>query len=451
MEPDAYLNVSRLTVMIGSGEIETIGFRTRRGRVAGATGKSSRVACVEDCGCEASLRLKVRAAHPPRLRLRSHSHFHSLSLSHCHLHLTACVWCCQAQTTVRRSPMVLVYPPQLASTDRRAAPPENDYGTAYRAIVRAARGAKIVGLKRTAALTTADEGDTWLDPAAARLGAAATAVLLLVAADVDALAAARVLARLLTDDDVPYRIVPVEGYASLAQIIKQHVVSNDLLRSVVFLNLGSLLSLSTYFRTAQSGQDPDSDANSALSDDEDELTRLPLPPLCTVHVIDSHRPWNLDSLYATSDIMDRICIWDDGGAADLTDVAEAYDMLEFDDGLDTEDESDNEDDDDRSDRSDEDVNVDEDEGEVRPRKKSRLGTDGLPLSPGHPTKPKRLTDHARAVYQNVLTRYYERGTTMGRSVAAMLWMMAEGLGRVDNEILWYVLSCVFFLLRVASG
>lgn len=146
--------------------------------------------------------------------------------------------------------MVLVYPPQPTWSERRTAPPGPDYGTAYRAMVRAARGAKMVGLRRTTTtMPISDEGDAWLDPAAARLGAAATAVLLLVAADVDALCAARTLARLLTDDDVPFRIVPVEGYANLQQVLEQHVVANDSLRTVVFINLGSVLSLSTYFRS----------------------------------------------------------------------------------------------------------------------------------------------------------------------------------------------------------
>lgn len=346
--------------------------------------------------------------------------------------------------------MVLVYPPPPTSSERRAPPPGPDYSTAYRALVRAARGAKMVGLRRTATpLHATDEGDAWLDPASARLGAAATAVLLLVAADVDALCAARTLAHLLTDDDIPFRIVPVEGYANLQNVLEQHVVGNESLRTVVFINLGSVLSLSTYFRTAQpastsaaaealgqgrsdySTRGPeDFDARSTLSEEEEEEeTRLPLPPLCTVHVIDSHRPWNLDSLFATSDIMERICIWDDGGVADLAAETEAYDQLEFDDGLDSGSESES-----RSDSEPESDEEDDPELEGRPRKRIRVDSQGNPIP--HKPKPKRLTDHARALYQSVLTRYYERGTTMGRSVAAMLWMLAETLGRVDNEILW---------------
>lgn len=53
----------------------------------------------------------------------------------------------------------------------------------------------------------------------------AASVVLLVAPEVDALCAARMLSFLFKQDDVPYRIVPVSAYEGLAEMrdeLKQH-------------------------------------------------------------------------------------------------------------------------------------------------------------------------------------------------------------------------------------
>lgn len=82
-----------------------------------------------------------------------------------------------------------------------------DYSHAYTRILRAARGGEGAG------------------------GSAGSApILLLVATDVDAVCATRALAALLSDDDIAYRVCPVDGYATLQRIIEDDVVGNTEVR-----------------------------------------------------------------------------------------------------------------------------------------------------------------------------------------------------------------------------
>ena len=81
--------------------------------------------------------------------------------------------------------MVYLPPPHLASATRPS------YGEAY---------ANVLATHRRSPLTSA------------------ASVIILVAPDVDALCAARMLADLLKQDDVMYRIIPVAGHAQLETI-----------------------------------------------------------------------------------------------------------------------------------------------------------------------------------------------------------------------------------------
>jgi hypothetical protein len=51
-------------------------------------------------------------------------------------------------------------------------------------------------------------------------------VLLLVSTDIDAICAAKTLVSLLSDDDVPYKLCPVDGYSTLAKIVEDDVETN---------------------------------------------------------------------------------------------------------------------------------------------------------------------------------------------------------------------------------
>lgn len=80
-----------------------------------------------------------------------------------------------------------------------------DFADAYEGIVAAAR--------RSAGVTGA--------------AAAAAAVMILVAPDVDGVCAARALVALLREDEIAYRVVPCDGYATLTRIMSDDVVGNE--------------------------------------------------------------------------------------------------------------------------------------------------------------------------------------------------------------------------------
>lgn len=189
-----------------------------------------------------------------------------------------------------------------------------------------------------------------------------------------------------------------------------------------------------YFTTS-SNPDPDSEAHI-------------LPPLCTIHLIDSHRPYNLDNLFATSELVEKICVWDDGEIEErLGKEAKAYAELEFydDEGSDSDSEVESE-----TDVSEEEEGEDE-EGRGRPKRKR--AEDGEDDGAGSETgsvarasqrprirrkraRSRRIDPDVAANYQAVLNRYYNRGTYTSMSVASIMFMLAEKLGRSDNETLW---------------
>ena len=90
--------------------------------------------------------------------------------------------------------MVYLPPPQLASASRPS------YGNAY---------SNILAAHRRSPLTSA------------------SSVILLVAPDVDALCAAKMLAELLKQDDVMHRIIPVSGVAELESMKDELATYNE--------------------------------------------------------------------------------------------------------------------------------------------------------------------------------------------------------------------------------
>lgn len=82
------------------------------------------------------------------------------------------------------------------------------------------------------------------------------------------------------------------------------------LHTLILLSLGSLLNLGAYFD---------------------------LPPGCHLHIIDAHRPWNLDNLFGLGVDMepdgegpgeDRIWVWGDGDEEKLDGVKQSWEALE---------------------------------------------------------------------------------------------------------------------------
>ncbi|WFD25768.1 DNA replication initiation factor cdc45 [Malassezia nana] len=269
----------------------------------------------------------------------------------------------------------------------------SDYAQAYKRICQSARQQVL--------------GDNSSDTPVAPGGAT---VLILVTPDVDSLAATRIFTQLLANDEIPFRVSPVNGYHALQQVLAQDVYDHIELHTLVFINLGSLLSLPT---------------------------TIPLPPHCSLHVIDSHRPWNLDNLFATSQINDRIFIWDDGEIEErLQREKEAYEHLEFDFESDSDSDASDTDDD----EGDQNSVAASDTSEVgvsdpAANQRKRVQTSGEERE----SKRVRLDGQQRQLYRAVLAKYYARGSWTGMSAAQMMYILAVALGRGDRDNLWYAI------------
>ncbi|SAM85275.1 probable TSD2 protein, required for DNA replication [Ustilago bromivora] len=281
--------------------------------------------------------------------------------------------------------------------------------------------------------------------AARTAGTGVSSVLILSSPDVDSVCATRILTWLFLQDDIPHRIVPVEGYRSLLNTLStvfpplsQHedqegarptnVASSSTsadVRSVILINLGAVLGLPTTFD---------------------------IPPSCTIHVIDSHRPWNLENLFATSHANDRVWCWDDGEIASKLcrqgGERDAFEKLEFD--LDSVSEHDSDDASNSSSSSSSGSDNEGEQGEAEAeaeggkrkrsrsskspstsKRRNRNNSSQLPTS-----SATRLSNAERHRYRTVLTRYYNRGESFGMSVSSMLYLLCESLGRADRESLW---------------
>lgn len=152
----------------------------------------------------------------------------------------------------------------------------------------------------------------------------ASSVIILVAPDVDALCAARMLADLFKQDDVMHRIVPVSGTSELETVRDELLAYTEVcfrysyiprlsacintfsckLHTLILLNMGSVLDLSSpeWF----------GEFNLKLN----------------IHVIDSSRPQNLGSLFGASESAQRIIFWDDGSAEDLVEQRKSYEIMQ---------------------------------------------------------------------------------------------------------------------------
>ena len=280
-----------------------------------------------------------------------------------------------------------------------------EYSQAYTSILKASRGAT-----------------------SSSIGSGASPVLILVSVDIDALCAARSLTALFAEDDIAHRICPVDGYATLNKIIEEDVVGNIGLQTIIMLNLGSLLSLPNYFTT------PNNPMPNAYI----------LPKSCSVHLIDSHRPYNLDNLFATSEMMDQIFVWDDGEIEErLGREEKAYTALEFIDDMSSSEEEEDSEQEGTSSSAEESDNDSADAASQgshqRPRKRRKRRNDRGEGEPSPMPKTKRLPANILASHRNVLTRYYNRGTMYGMGVSAIIFLLAGRLGSADNDCLWYAI------------
>ncbi|KAI6019747.1 CDC45 family [Pisolithus orientalis] len=289
--------------------------------------------------------------------------------------------------------MVYLAPPHLASAARPS------YGEAY---------SNILARHRRSPLTSA------------------SSVILLVAPDVDALCAARMLAELLSQDDVMHRIIPVSGIAEL-EAMKDELATYNELHTLILFNMGAILDLPspTWFGEFS--------------------TKL------TVHVIDSNRPQNLGSLFGGGDIGDRIVIWDDGEAENMEEERKAWEALEagiqyirrsphFDKSPQYEPDPDS--DEDSFSSSEDEMPFDSQDDVSESSRKRKLPIDSArsrakrqKVNERHPS-PNQMSRDQRSHYQSVVDKHYTRGSWYSQSASATIFILATVLERADRDLLW---------------
>ncbi|KAH0830455.1 CDC45 family [Lanmaoa asiatica] len=276
--------------------------------------------------------------------------------------------------------MVYLPPPQLASASRPS------YGDAYSSILAAHRRSPLTS---------------------------ASSVILLVAPDVDALCAAKMLAELLKQDDVMHRTIPVSGVAEL-ESMKDELATYNELHTLILVNMGAILDLPS---PAWFGE---------------------FSAHLTVHVIDSTRPQNLATLFGGGDIGDRIVLWDDGEVDIMDTQRKAWEALEYEPEPDSEDDgsdfgSENETQGDGS------LDAESTGGSpLRKRKSQTPNQHGgkRPKLEKLDNEPSRMSREQRVTYQAVVQKHYASGSWYSQSASATIYILATVLERADCDLLW---------------
>ncbi|KAI0810937.1 CDC45-like protein [Irpex lacteus] len=266
-------------------------------------------------------------------------------------------------------------PPHLAL------PNQDSYGEAY---------AKILARHRRSPLTSA------------------SSVIILVAPDVDALCAARMLAELLKQDDVMYRIIPIAGPDQLMRQKNEFADYQDL-HTLILINMGAMYDLT-----------------------KDDWF-APFNTNLHVHVIDSSRPLNLENIFMEQDVGERIVIWDDGGVEKLTEERRAYNVITYEPEPASDEDSELEDD-----GLDEDEEGEEDEYEEGSSTGKRRS-----LNSGRPSRKRRKADKPQYTPRDerdrlraILNRHSETGTSHAQSASGTIYLLATVLERTDTDLLW---------------
>ncbi|KAF8580907.1 CDC45-like protein [Ramaria rubella] len=251
----------------------------------------------------------------------------------------------------------------------------------------------------------------------------ASSVIILVAPDVDALCAARMLADLFKQDDVMYRIIPVSGMAAL-ESQRNELSHYPELHTLILLNMGAILEL------------PSSEWFGDFSEN------------LTIHVIDSGRPQNLSSLFGGEPEAERVLIWDDGGANGLEEEKKAWEALMYEPEADSDEDSglDSQSEDDESKDDDDDIEEAESSssGKRRHASSKRVNPSGKRRRLEGPERVKRMSRDARDRYAARIEKHYSAGTWHGQSASGTIYVLATVLERVDNDSLWLAILGLTF-------
>ncbi|KAL0592480.1 hypothetical protein ABG067_000044 [Albugo candida] len=231
-------------------------------------------------------------------------------------------------------------------------------------------------------------------------------ILILVAMDVDALCASEILTQLFKADFMSFSLVAVHGYDDIQRIgngrfhDENGKVREDTdLRSVIFVNCGAIVNVSSLFQ---------------------------LPKIVKCYILDSHRPIHLSNIYDTSK---QIIVFEDGGTGveAIPEDGSDLDMDEFDDS-----------------------SVDEsvEDGEEVESEDLKAKTTDTDIQGGHDAdilNPDTLeekvlsSDKAEKRRRREEILQYYRGSYCGAPVATIAFELAQQLNCSHNDLIWYAI------------
>ena len=153
--------------------------------------------------------------------------------------------------------------------------------------------------------------------AAAEENPDAPTILLLVAHDVDALAACAILSGLMEKDHLSFKVRSVRDYSEMGDTYVEQIADNPEWRSVILLNCAASINLMDHFQgrlNEADGAGPDAPQRDAAA--------LPHPD-CNYYVIDSHRPFDIQNLHE-----ERVhAVNDDAPNEDMEELYDQYEIL----------------------------------------------------------------------------------------------------------------------------
>lgn len=203
-------------------------------------------------------------------------------------------------------------------------------------------------------------------------------ILVLVALDVDALCACRIIKNLFQQDNVQYTIVPVSGIDNIKELYDEH---KEQIKIFLLINCGGNIDFDV------------------LEADEDS----------TFYVVDSHRPLDLNNVFK-----EQIKILIKDGDATIDEIPDPEKVIEYED----EDEEENK----------ENENSEEDDNDQPSSKRQK--TSNVSFLEKQVKKKRWVTER-----EKLLDEYYEC-SYYGSSAALTVYDLAWKLTKDNNELLW---------------
>lgn len=234
--------------------------------------------------------------------------------------------------------------------------------------------------------------------------------------DIDALCAAKMISGLLKKDMIQHKTAPVIGFGDMQRRWAEDVDSE--VKNVIFIGCGATIDLLDF-----------------LGIDEESNDKK-------IYVIDGHRPWNLDNLFGSKNVM---CFLD--ARADITELKDLqYSYTNYLRLMEEEDNSDNESEinsdaeeinsDYEADK--ENIDVADDDESVHSGEKRTAEDD---IEDEYTKKKPRLKIRTRKDeidrHRNELESYYSTGSSIATSAASLIYSLVSDMTTPSITDLWF--------------